>query len=252
MLEEIWPDGLVGLAEADIYVARGRAYASLGQPEKARESYRQALQIVPQHLEALIETARLAIERNDTKEADQTLRRVRALSPKNLEATALQGDLYLKTGRYDEAVDQYQAVLAQLPGHVLTKVALAEAYFRQGSYDHAATLLDEALLRVPNNFDANYLNAAIAMKNDDYETALKRAERALFSDSSHIPSLAIAGSAAFALGQLELAELNLNKVVARDPDHKMANQLLSALREQRAATAIGRRKPRPSDQSFTR
>jgi tetratricopeptide (TPR) repeat protein len=251
VLEEIWPDLLGGIAAADIYVARGRAYASIRRLEKAQEAYHQALQIAPQHLPALIETARLEIELSDEDEANQTLRRVQALSPQNLEAMALQGDLYLKTGKYAEAVDQYKLVLTKLPGHVLTKVALAEAYFRQGLDDEAAKLLDEALLRLPGNFNANYLSAAIAIKNEEFETALKRAERALFSDPGHVPSLAIAGSAAFALGQAELAERNLGKVVAQVPDHKVANRLLSVLRERRTATPKGKSPLENGDRSFT-
>lgn len=252
VLEEIWPDGLAAGAGADVYVARGRAYAGLNQPEKAQEAFQQALQIVPQHLNALLETARLAIKRNETAGAHQALRRIRTLSPENLEAAALQGDLYLKTGQYAEAAEQYRAVMAQLPGHILTKVALAEAYFHQGLEDDAAKLLDEALQQAPGNFDANYLKAAIAMKTKDYGTALKRAKRALVSNNSHVPSLVIVGSAAFALEQPELAEFNLNKVVALHPDHKVANKLLSALRERRATISQDGRAPRQADQSFAR
>lgn len=252
VLEEIWPGGLADDAKADVYVVRGRAYAGLDQPEKAQEAFQQALQIVPQHLNALLETARLAIKRNQTAGAYQALNRVRALSPENLEATALQGDLYLKTGQYAEAADQYQAVMAQLPGHILTKVALAEAYFHQGLEDDAEKLLDVALLQAPDNFDANYLKAAIAIKIKDYSIALKHAERALFSNNSHVPSLAIAGSVAFALEQPELAERNLTKVVALQPGHKVANRLLSALRERRATLSQEGRAPRQADQSFAR
>lgn len=189
VLKEIVPDGLAGEVRADVLVARGRAYAGLEQPERAQEAFGQALQIVPQHVGAWIETSRIAIDKNEIDEANRMLSRLRELAPNYLEVKALQGDLYLKTGKYAEAVAQFEEVIARLPSHVLTKVALATAFDQQGYDDKAAKHLDEALHQAPDDFEANYLRASIAIKNNDYYTALKHAELALQSDVSHVPKI---------------------------------------------------------------
>jgi tetratricopeptide (TPR) repeat protein len=238
LLLDVVPDGLLGLVQADVYTARGRAFFGLNRLTEARQSFREALKIAPQHADALIETARLEIEQNYLAEANLALQRLRALLPENLETVALQGDAYLRIGQYSEAANRYQEVLAQLPDHLLTQVALAEVLIRQGKDRPAETLINRALQQAPNNLDANYFSALLAIKKNEFARALKHAERALFVDANHIPSLVLAGAAAFALGQEELAELNLKKAVAQDPDLETATQLLSALRAQRGANAI--------------
>jgi predicted Zn-dependent protease len=234
ILRQLSPDGLTGLARTDVFVARARAHAGLGQTLRAQQALETALQIMPHHVDAWIETTRIAIQQNDVGAATHALATLHKLAANNLEVEALQGDLYLKTGQFPQAASQYEAVLKRLPAHVLTKVALADAYLKLGRDAPAAGLIDEALQQTPNNLEANYLKAAMAMKRDDYGLALKHAERALLSNGSHLPSLLIAGEAEVALGRLVRAELKLQKVRASVPDHDAANRLLTTIDERRA------------------
>lgn len=234
VLDEISLEGLEGETQADALVARGRAHVGLKRAEEAREAFDQALQISPRHVGAWMEITRTDIDNNRIVEASQALRMLQDLAPENLEVTALQGDLYLNTGRYADAVATYQKVIVRLPGHILTKVAMAQALFEQGLDDESVKLLDDALQQDPSNFTANHLRATIAIRGKNYLVALERAERALETNATDLRTLIIAGSAAFELGRLELAQLKLDKAISRDPDNAIANQLLSTIREQRA------------------
>lgn len=233
VLDQISPEGLDAAGRANVLVARGRAYAGLDQLDKAREAIGLALLADAQNIDAWIETARIAINANDFAAAEQALARLAELAPDNLETIALRGDLYLRSGKYGEAVAQYEAVIARLPGHLQTKVALANAFMAQGIEEEANRILNTALGQAPTSADANYLNAVIAFRNEDYRMALSSAEQALRANPDHLPSLLIAASAEFAFGRLELAERNLRRVLALDPNHEFATQLLAAVRERR-------------------
>lgn len=234
VLDEVLLEGLEGEMRADTLVARGRAHAGLDQLSMARDSFDQALEINRQHVGAWLEITRVAIGENRMAEANQGLEVLQELAPKNLEVGALRGDLFLKTGHYADAVTQYRKVVGRLPGHILTNVALAQALHEQGLDDESVKVLDGALQQDRGNYAANILRATIAFENSDYPLALEHAERALETDSQDLRTLIFAGSVAFELGQLELAQLMLDKAVAHDPKNEVAHRLLSTIREQRA------------------
>lgn len=240
VLDELDPGGLDPATRAIVLVAHARSYAGLGQVEKAQNAVSAALDADPQNIDAWIESARLFIQANDFVSAQKSLTKLEALAPNKLEATALRGDFNLRSGNFVAAVASYQSVIESLPGHIPTKVALANALLAQGVEEEADRVLENALAQVPTNADANYLNAYIALQNEEYRTALESAEHALRSNPDHLPSLLIAGAASFAVGRLASAERNMRQVLVDDPQNVFATELLTAIDDRQRRLARDR------------
>lgn len=234
VLDELPADGAEGDTKAIVLVARARAYVGLEQLDAAHQAITAALKAQPANVDAWVEQARISLRREDFSTAQIALEKLIGLAPGNLEADALRGDFYLRTGDYAAAAATYEQVLERLPGHVPTKVALANALLAQGDAEAGARALAEALDRAPTSADANYLNAVIALGNQDYATALDGAGQALRANPDHLPSLLVAGAAEFGVGRLESAARDMRQALAAAPDNQFAAELLVAIEERQA------------------
>ena len=71
----------------------------------------------------------------------------------------------------------------------------------------------------------------------------RHSELALHAMPTHVPSMFLLGAGSYALGRLEYARANFEKVLARQPDHAAARQLLAAAAQQLALAKQNRVDP---------
>ncbi len=224
------PESAPADSKASLAIARARARRALGDIEGAKQEFERALEQDPTRPLALVGLARIAMRRGDGAEVEASVARAFAAAPEDLNVLALKGDRDFLGGDYAAAEARYEAILAARPDSVVVRLALARTQIFQGKTGPAAGHLDRVLARVKAHPDASYLRATLALEAKDYEAARSYSEQVLLTNPNHGPSLLIAGAANYLLDRLEQAERHLTRVLAQDPENRLARRLDAATR----------------------
>jgi soluble lytic murein transglycosylase len=146
-------------ARSDLELTLGRAYAALGQPEKAAAALQNVYYNMP-----------------TSPDADSAYAELRKL-PQVPAATPAQhrsrGDLLLKARRYNDAADEYRelATLAGAEGRPAAELALADALHRAGRNREAKAELTTLPGASPDqNAHRLYILGEVAWSSDENET----------------------------------------------------------------------------------
>ena len=152
------------------------------------------------------------------------------LDPEDQDAWIRLGELALAEQRFDAAVNAFEKAKSLERGAVLGGLGLARAYLAQGRLDAALVETDAVLAEVPGLYLAHYLEALIRYGQDDVEGAEAAVRQVQQVMPDHIPSLHLMGAIKFRQGQLNQAESNLLRYLARDRDNESAAKLLAVVR----------------------
>ena len=139
-----------------------------GELDKAMQAYNRALQVNPNAPEAHANLALLALNKNETGQAEELLGR--ASGAKNLEQTL--GLLYLKNGEYNKAVEAF--------GDVKTNNA-ALAQLLTNNYNRASEILND--IKNPDATTA-YLLAVIAARTNNFNDVTDNLRTAIDRNSA--------------------------------------------------------------------
>ena len=104
----------------------------LNEPEQARDAYRRALELNPDHVPARVNLGRLLHERKQVKLAEVHYRLALAGEPDNTTALFNLGVALEDLGRLDEAAQTYETAVRCEPKHADAHFNLARLYERQG------------------------------------------------------------------------------------------------------------------------
>lgn len=163
---------------ADLFLFLGMLQAQSSEIEKAAESFRRAVQIRPDFLEARYNLAYACNLLNRHAEAVEHYRAVLAKASHNLDALNNLASSLHKIGRRDEAVEAYRA-LARLSAHYpLLEHNLSLVLFEMGDWESALEQARRAEQKTPASAEVflNSGNILIAMDRD--EEALQAFDRA--------------------------------------------------------------------------
>jgi predicted Zn-dependent protease len=243
-----WPQD----ARIAVHRLRARAFAGLGDFAGARRAYEAMLDIAPDSVDARIGLVRIAMRAEDPGASEFMLTDALHIAPDHPTLLGLRGDLAFQRGAYADAVDDYRRQLETAPDSLAARLALAQALIAAGDHAAADALLDEFLAERPGNGLANYLRAASAFQTGDAAAVQRHSARALDAMPTHVPSMFLLGAGSYALGRLEYAHWNLEKVLAREPDHAPAQQLLAATDQQLALSAPDHVDPALEDERLFR
>jgi len=116
--------------------------------------------------------------------------------------------------------------------------ALAEAYRRAGRVEEAIGLCRRGLERHPGYSTARFILAKALLDRDDLSGARAEVERFLEREPDHEPALRLAVECALRLADPLAALAHLRRLVALDPDDRLAQGQLRALE-----VAAGRARP---------
>ncbi|KPJ70685.1 MAG: hypothetical protein AMS14_10185 [Planctomycetes bacterium DG_20] len=160
-----------GAAEKpELRVALGRAFAVLGQQDRARQELRKVPKYAPQYVEAQQLLAQLA-ESDDEKLA--ILRKAEADKPALANLAAQRMDILLRANRPADAVKEFQAFVADMPQDAAPPATLCllavHAMLRAGDHQGAAKLSVETTKRIPR--PAWKRTAALLTMDNQPETA---------------------------------------------------------------------------------
>ncbi len=174
--------------DVDNHLALGSLYRSVGEPKKAEQSLKRALEIQPRHTDAQVNLAYLQLESGNTEDAIDALESIVANpSAQNRHISALAG-AYEEVGRYRDAAKMYRK-LAEGDGNRLQAMRrLAENLVYSRQYRAALDKYNELIRLEPRNADHHLKISMIERERKNYDKsweALDRA-RALEPDSVEI------------------------------------------------------------------
>ena len=215
-----------GRVRADVLAVRGLAYLGQGNGQKARESFNEALDLIPTHVRARVGQARLdSFSGIDVRPVAEKLVAEHGDNP---DALRLQGDLAFQTADFPTAVEAYGRLAALRPENPFFRMPQAYAQIAVGQTDAAIENVEWVLERAANHPGALYLRALAAHQMEDYATAEAFSTQTLSVLPDHLPSQLIAGSAGYALGHLEQAARYLEGYLTHVPEHEQARKLHAA------------------------
>ncbi len=214
-------------------VLEARAAGAQGDATRAQEKLQAALAAAPDDAEALLESARLAIARDDLDPAlELPARLAKADDVTRARALVLRGAVLLKRGEYQEA----RAVLGEAvqvgrrmpaPEQFGAAATLTEADLALNDADAAEKSLAGVTRWNPDSLPAHYFKARIAMLKGEYSLAVAECQRALRAQPEHVQSQLLLAAAHTAQGSSEQAVDVLTRLLASNPGNTSARKLLA-------------------------
>lgn len=219
-------DGDAPAHRAELLVIRGQARLQQERPEDAEALFRQALELVPDQVNALRGKAVLAMRQGKLETAKAALDRARAAHPE-------EPGLWLVTAQLRQRRDDPAGVKAAYakahelaPDNRQAILGLAQAQLRLGEVDAAAELLD-GLPEDRRSPAGRYLEAVVAVDRGDLDGARALLEP-LVGRHDYPPARFLLGWVAFQQGRLETAAEALRGAVDDAPNRLAAAKLLAA------------------------
>jgi len=216
-------------AQAELLALAGMAHLHRGEAREARAKFARSFATDAGNVTASLGTARLAAADGDAAQALATVDKALAASPDNVEALALKADL-LAFQKDERAEELYRSAVQAAPHQVGVRVSLIAYLLQQREIEKAAAAVDALERAAPKDPRSAFSKARLLMEQHNYVGARETILQVLKVAPEHVPSLTLAGVAAFQTGALAEAEGHLRKAVAKAPDAFMAKQTLAATR----------------------
>ncbi len=241
----------------------GVAFFQHGFLDQAAQSFRQVIATRPDDADAYYNLGTLYLRRNSLQEAQQYLEQTVKLRPNYPEAWNNLGMIAAQQGNSDEAIRNFQQSLQLRPSYATALLNLGNVYRRQGIFDEAETLLKRAFDSEPRNPEVNYGLGMLYARRDQTDRAVEYLESAItlrpdyadalnnlgvvFVQQQRYPEAeekfktCIQAAPDFDQGYLNLARLYLvlkdkekarsvlQALLQKQPQHKMAQQMLQLL-----------------------
>jgi Flp pilus assembly protein TadD len=160
-------------------VAAARAQLQAGQPGKARDLLRTAIEKDPDNAAALFMSGQLAEQRGALDQALNLIRRSAELEPGRIPVRTYLIRLLLKDGRYEEALSTARQILELDSALAGAHVSAAHALERMHRVDEARDSLVAALALEPQNGNAAVLLAILERREGQLDEARARLEAVL-------------------------------------------------------------------------
>jgi len=157
LLDELVND----LSSPVVLSLRGEAQLDLGKPDLAAPLFRQALQIRPDSVDALLGLARLAISREQSAEAMRYIEQAIVAQPRESEALRFKGDLLRTQGRLEAARLAYEGVLKLMPNNLQARLDIANLAIQAGQLEQAREQIAAARKSQPNSLLVFYSQALL-------------------------------------------------------------------------------------------
>lgn len=132
----------------DQVLEKARASLEEGDLERAREAFRQALELRPDDVSALVDLGHLSYASGETDEALGFFRRAVEKEPRNADALRALVDLGRRQGLSDEAITAARSLAEAQPDDPLAAIDVADLALELGRLDEA-----EAAFRRLRDFD---------------------------------------------------------------------------------------------------
>jgi Flp pilus assembly protein TadD len=136
-------------------LALGLEHQRAGRLEQAERIYRQILTVQPDHSQALLLLARIAMRVGQPAGAAPILRRVMELTPQDTESRYLLGLALRQSGATADAIEVFTQLVQLAPQHFDAHNALGDALQAAGRVEEAVGWYRQAILLRPDSAEAH-------------------------------------------------------------------------------------------------
>lgn len=227
-LEELSvPTDANAATRAELRALSGMAKLGAGDQTAAAQAFDEALQLVPNQVDALMGQARLAAIGGQFDQALKLADAALQAAPRNKEAGLLKAGLLRAARRPDDAVAAYKAVLSIDSKMLAAQLGLVSTLLEQRETAAARHQIDAAVKLIPNNALLRYMQGQVSLQEKNYGAARDAALDVLRVAPGYAPANLLLGMANLATGSVEQASNNLALVVDKEPRNELARQLLA-------------------------
>ena len=210
----------------------GHARLALGDIELAAQEFSESLAVDGQLALAHFGQALIAWRKGDFEFAASSFEQ--AVNPDTRDPQLLLSKADFELSQRDLASARNTLSLAQaLPGNdVPARLRLAQIKIMEEYYTRAMAELDSILLTSPQLLPAVYLQALVAYKQGEFDSARLLLRRVLSGQSDYGQALYLLGALQFQQEEFVLSETNLSSYLKQNPDSEAGRRLLGAVRMQ--------------------
>jgi putative PEP-CTERM system TPR-repeat lipoprotein len=224
-------DGLkVAAPSGDFLVLAARAYATAGNPAKAEELLKRAIEAEPARLQAYGLLGQLYLSQHRLDDARDQFQQVVTRNPKSIPANTMLGMLLEAQGHGPEAEKQYQTVLTIDPRAVVAANNLAWIYVASNrKLDEALQLAQTAQQQVPDEPHINDTLGWIYYRKNLIAQAVRHLESSVQKDGNDPTTHYHLGMAYEQAGDLDKAKKELQRALAMNSHFEGAADARKAL-----------------------
>lgn len=217
-------------ARAGVQYAMARQQFDAGALPQARKSVDKALEISPNHLSALILSARVYIEQGQMDGAVATLGHASTLAPANAEVSYLQGVVAQRWQEPQTALTFYHEAAGKAPTELAYVLAEAEMLVTLDRADEALTFLQSKVVYFENSAAIRDAVGQLLMQQNRYAQAMDYLRRAAVLAPEDMPIREHLSLALFYGGEYRDAAASLERLLKQDQYQDRAD-LYTALGE---------------------
>lgn len=228
--------GEANLGKSDFATARREWKVRQAYIDTAQSRFEKALAIDPEHYEAHLGLARIALWKKQFDAAAAAIERAETLQPNRAGAPILRGMLGQLTADPAAAEVAYTTALEHAPGDLLARVGLARVLIAQGKAEAAAKVTQRLYRNHPNLPVAAYLRAYALVQGDKSEQAIGILQKLLAQDPGNAEGARLLATTLVNRGQLEQAATLAQDILGRDPGDNFARRTLAEIDLKRGNT----------------
>jgi tetratricopeptide (TPR) repeat protein len=176
-----------------------------------------ALQIQPDHLEALRHLVLARMRSGNAAAAVTVARRLYSMRPEDPDAVYLIAAALANHAEWHEArpvMEKLVSVRDDATAHVMFGMTL----MNDGDIEGASVQIERALQKNPNEAEAHYYKGVIARQHGDLPTAIKEMEVVVNANPRHVLAQVELGTLSLQMGDLDRARQALEQAVSISPD----------------------------------
>jgi putative PEP-CTERM system TPR-repeat lipoprotein len=229
LLREFSAQGLAPEQASPLLILRAAAQLASGEAAAAQSSAAEAERLLPQSVEAQLNSARIALALRDLPGSEQKVERALSINPRAADALLLKGQLLNLRGDRSRAIETFGAAIAAAPNLIAARLERANALVASGEDAKAREDVDAVLKIAPNSALAVYLRGVLLARAQDYpgaDAALTRLGPMLGQFPRGFYFLAVTK---YNLGQGEQAADAAARYLARYPNEPEAIKLAARI-----------------------
>jgi putative PEP-CTERM system TPR-repeat lipoprotein len=214
--------------QAELRALVGMAQFAQGRSAEGQAALAEALALDPANVTANLGLARLAASERDFRKALSRVDTALSASPARFETLLLKADLLAVQGQSEAAELAYRDAIRAAPHEVAPRLSLVTHLLRNRSLEKASAEVEALEKMAPKDPRTSYAKALLLTGQRKFAAAREAILEVLKVAPEHVPSLTLAGMAAFQSGAYPEAESHLRKAVFNAPNALEAKRLLAA------------------------
>ena len=205
-------------ADAEALCRQGDQLARDNHINEAIAHYQRALQINPNHLDALTNLGNALNATGRAADALIPLDRALRLSPLNPDVLTYRGCALTALGQLDAAVESLQSALRERPAYTMARLHLANALADRHELEAAIDQLHQVIAENPDLVLAHFNLARCHIELQQPALALPALDQALRLSPGHAGTLSLRGTARGLLGQFDAADVAFRQSILLQPN----------------------------------